>query len=357
MTRESGILVGVIVVLTLGVGLLFLAPKVDEALAPELVRAHVAVRLPGDSVSRVGEGPHHVDSGAEVGLEAVLEARRRDGSLLYYTAAKTLSIDGVLVPPEQLAVWEQPDEVRVRWFTVEPGKSEIEVASVADLEALRFEEILRPEWPRSWSVPLVVDPKIDDGLDVGRLRPPFGTVRLHTRIEIFGPDQKLVPVERYSSTGAAQLPDTPAAVATVVVGVPGELEDATQRFGLINLKQTSTDPAVASAIDRYHELRLAVVVPSLLRTAFARHQVGVDNAPWVRLEAGRPLAWGRPGVLAGDLFRVGGRVVLLYQDSDGNGQLDLGDRCLDFERGTAVRSLGEVFASLESVEWLAWDSQ
>lgn len=357
MTRENRILVGAIAVLTLVVGGLLLAPKVEEVLAPELLRAHVAVRLPGESVSRVAEGPHHVAAGAEVMIDAVLEARRRDGSTLYYTAAKELSVSGVAVPAEQLRVWERPDDVRVRWFTVEPGKSEVEVASLADLGSLPFEEILRPEWPRSWSVPLVVDPRIDDGLDVLRLRPPFGTVRLHTRIEIFGPDQKLVPVERYSSTGAEQLPATPEALATVVVGLPGELEDATARFGLVHLKLATTDPAVVAAVERYHELRLGLVVPALLRDAYARHQVPIDDAPWRRLDSTRAIVWGRPGVLVGDLLRVGGRVVLLYADTDSNGQLDLGDRCLDFERGSAVRSVGEVFASLDSVEWLAWDQQ
>lgn len=352
MSRERWLFAGVLLAIVVGVAALMLAPKVDQALAPELLGARIAIRAPGSEIAVAGPAAVEVASGAEVRLEAVVVAQRRDGSRVYYTEAAALEIDGETIPAERISRWDRPLEARVRWFTIESTRPSISVARQEDLGLLRFEEILRPEWPRGWSIPLVVDPRLDDALDQERRRPPFGTVRLHVRVELLGAEQKLVPVERWVSPGADQLPDHPTEIATVVVTLPGPLAEPSAAFGLAQLDLETSEPAVLAAVDELYDARLAGSIPPLLREELARRgaEPGAPVGQELELGGGRP--WGESGVAPGDILRVGARVVFLYRDENGDGRLDLGDSALDFEGGATVRALDAIFAGAGIVEWL-----
>jgi len=51
------------------------------------------------------------------------------------------------------------------------------------------------------------------------------------------------------------------------------------------------------------------------------------------------------------LVRVGERVVILAADHGLPGYLDRDDLCIDFDRGIAVRRLGEIFVGDGQIEW------
>lgn len=344
-----GLALGVCIAVVVG---LMMAPRVEQALAPELVRAHVAIEVAGSGVASIPEVAVEVDSGTPVTLHAVLEARRRDGTAIYYTEAQRLQIGGVDVDAAVLSRWDRSTEIKVRWFTIEPTRTEIVVASAEDLEALRFEPIFRPEWPVAWSVPLAVDPKFDDGLDPERRRLPFGTVRLHVRVELFGPEQRLVPIARYGSP-EADIVTGGGLVPTVVVSLPERLRLASSAFGLTHLSLATSQPEVVAHVGELSEQRLASSLPTLLGRELRRRGFDPVRAPWEAIDfVEQEVAWSPGSIGPGTVVRVGGRAVFLLADSNANGRLDPEDLCLDFERGAAVRPLAEVFGGGGAVELL-----
>jgi hypothetical protein len=66
------------------------------------------------------------------------------------------------------------------------------------------------------------------------------------------------------------------------------------------------------------------------------------------------LPWGKAGVAAGDLLRVGNRVVVVYRDDGTPGRLDGADLCFDYLEGPAVERLESVFSVGGLVEWASW---
>lgn len=344
-----GLALGVCIAVVIG---LMMAPRVEQALAPELVRAHVAIEIDGSGVAAIPATEVEVDSGVPVTLHAVLEGRRRDGTAIFYTEAQRLRIGSAEVDPDALSHWDRTTEIKVRWFTIEPTRTELVVQSVEDLDGLRFEPIFRPEWPISWSVPLTVDPKFDDGLDPERRRQPFGTVRVHVRVELFGPEQQLVPVARYASPEAEGVVQGQP-VPTVVVSLPGRLRLATSAFGLTHLSLETVEPTVVAQAAELGERRLASSLPTLLGSELRRRGIDPASASWSTIDfVEREVPWSTAGVGPGSVLRVGGRVVFLLADTNASGRLDAADLCLDFDRGAAVRPLEEVFGVGGAVELL-----
>jgi hypothetical protein len=331
---------------------LMLAPRVEQALAPELVGAHVAIEIDGSGVAAIPVAEVEVESGVPVTLHAVLEGRRRDGTPIYYTEAPALRLGTVDVDPSALSRWDRSTEVKVRWFTIEPARTEIVVRTAEDFDALRFEPIFRPDWPIAWSVPLTVDPKFDDGLDPERRRLPFGTVRVHVRVELFGPEQQLVPIARYASAPAEAVA-TGGTVPTVVVSLPERLRLASAAFGLTHLSLETSEPGVLGRAAELAERRRASSLPQLLGSELRRRGLDPAEARWVAIDfIEQEMTWSETGVGPGSVVRVGGRAVFLLADANANGRLDPADLCLDFDRGAAVRPLAEVFGGGGAVELL-----
>lgn len=370
MSSERRTLVVVLAVLVVLVGLLFLWPSIEQELAPQPQTAWVAIQPEGSDEAVVGTVELAVDTPFQ--LHAVLEATRRDGSKIFYTEAPALRLPGGPVPAEDLARWDRPQEVRVLWFTVEGALPYLELDPGETLERFRMTELLRPDWPQSWSVPGTLDPANDNSLVRSGARGdnPFGTQRYHVRIELFGRETQLVPQERYRSPGAEALrpPELGSAdgrasesFSAVIASLPGTIGPASALFGLT---QIEPPPGEVQAMQReireltrhYLAFSRLTALGSLLSAAGETlgsldwRQVSLDaGLPWAQQgeEVTRGVA---RGVARGNLLRVGDRVVILYRDEGESGTLDRQDLCFDYARGAAVRPLGDVFVGGGEVE-------
>jgi hypothetical protein len=342
VTRERWIFVAALALALAVVAALVLAPRVTESRKPQGQTAWVALQVGDEPIARVA--PVEVEAGTPVTLHAVLEARQHDGSTVYFTAAPGLELEGRPVPAESVRPWEGQD-LRILWFTVEAQSPYLVVDEErSGFERLGFREFYRPDWPRAWAVPAVLEPRFDDHLELGRAERarPFGVQRYHVRIELAEGEHDLVPSERYKSWGAADLPERVDSFPTVVATLSGRLARPSAVFGLAQLDPVAeVDAAAAAWLEDAAEKRLGFVAPDIWESLLPAGAT-FESLPWrlVRLGDQAP-SWGE-GVAAGDLLRVGDRRTILYRD-DGDGILDGGDLVLDFARGAMVGTIDEIF--------------
>lgn len=367
------------------VAVLLLWPRVREELAPDPETAWVAIQPEGSDEAVVGMV--ELEVGTAFQLHAVLEAHARDGSRVYYTEAPALRLPQGPVPAESLRRWTRPQEIKVLWFTVEGAIPYLELEPGETLERFRTTEFLRPDWPQSWAVPGSLDPANDDPLvrSGARRDNPFGTQRFHVRVELYGRGSRLVPEERYRSWGAAEVREHGDDFPTVVASLPGAIGPASSLFGLTQIElppeieRQADDEAgdgaeegdgeadgegAEAAVEMLREIReltrrrLAFSRLTALRTVISGVGKSIGELVWRRISLDTGLPW-TPGdgeaaasaaVTAGDLLRVGDRVVILYRDQGRPGVLDREDLCFDYALGAAVRALGDVFVGGGEVE-------
>ncbi len=323
-----------------------LSGRAREELGPSPRRAWVAIEAAGSGVARVGSV--ELAAGGDFVLHAVLEAESWRGEKLYYTEAPRLELPDGPVESDRLRRWTGDEQIRVLWFSVEAARPYLEVTAPADLEALEFREFFLPDWPRTWAVSSrwgatsagVVLPR-----DVSSL--PFGTRRFHVRIEIFGPESEIRPRQRLQSWTGAELRANLSHFPTVLSRLPGALGPASAAFGLPQLEPaTGASPEVVQALAEWRRQRLAFSRLALIKAAIAATGADPDELDWQAVELTGVAAWES----AGDLVRVGDRWVLTYQDRGVKEKLDYEDLCFDFDKGAAVRRLGDIFVGEGLVE-------
>lgn len=363
MSGEQKIVWSVVAVVAVALAVLMLLPKVSAVLAPEPTAAWVAIEAADSGVAEVGRVDLPADRGFR--LHAVLEARDRGGEAVYYTEAPALSIGGRPVAAGALRRWDRPQPVKLLWFTVEGRVPFVELKPGDTLERFRFESFFRPEWGFGWTAPGTLDPAHDDRVVAGDRLPslPFGTQRYQVRIEIYQRDldRELVPQARFTSPGPEALAGgepgaVPGAVATVVATLPPPAGPASAVLGLTEIEPPPGAGAeLLAELRRLTRERLAFGRLALLGTILEGVGRSFESLAWTQLELDGEVPWGDGGVAAGDLLRVGDRVVVLYRDAGRAGLLDRADLCFDYVRGAAVRPLSDVFAASEGepgrVEW------
>lgn len=352
MTSEKKILWAVAVGVSAVILALVLWPRAKEGLAPELVRAHVAV-LPADAETAV-VGPVEIEAGREFDLHAVLEARGRDGAAVYYTEAPALEIDGEPVPAEALRRWDRQGTVKIFWFTVEGPGPFLKLDVPEHLDRFRFTEFFRPEWPSAWTIDGRLDPRFSESLERDALDVrdrSFGTQRFQVRIEIFGDEEDVTPGQRFASPGGEALPEAVESFPTIYSALSGAAGPASLAFGLTQIEPPpSPPPMLAARLLQLTRRRLAfshVALVSEVIQAAGATRTGLD---WRDVDLAAGPAWGEGGVGTGDLVRVGARVVVLFRDQGTEGRLDRADLCFDYDRGAAVRRLSEIFVGDGLVE-------
>jgi hypothetical protein len=352
MTRPRRLLIAA---LALAIVLLLAWPasrRVRRERALEPVAAWVGVEHAVSGTAEVGL--LDLPAGEDFTLHAVLEARR-DGRRLFFTEAERVLIEGEELGGEQLRPWEYDGlQARVLWFTVEPQAPVVHGGD--EVAQLRYRSNFRADWPRAWRVPGRLDAyrrRLTAGDEdlAGR----FGTQRFQVRIELFGRGSSIRPEHRVTSAGPEDLLAAAGPFAGAVATLPGVLGPASRVFGLPQVVgELGAEPARLAA--RWHEEALAFTLPLLLR-----EMAKVADRPWKELRwrvvdlADGP-AWGDGGVAAGDLVRVGNRVVALYRDDGAAGRLDGRDLCFDYLDGASVERLEAVFAGEGLVEWASWTS-
>ncbi|RMH21519.1 MAG: hypothetical protein D6696_05580 [Acidobacteria bacterium] len=348
MDNQSRVFFVSLTIVVLLVILLWFQPAIEEGLAPEPQRAWVAIETATEP-ARVG--PVTMAAGTPFTLRAVLEARGRGGRPIYYTEARSLHFAGreAPVPEASIRTWDRVPRVKVRWFTVEGPQPFLELADEAALEAFEMQLFFRPDWPDAWSVPGVVEAAMDDHLDLDErdalgVVQRFGTQRYHARIELYPSDESVLPMSRYSSWGPQQLPQETARFPTVVATLPGALAPVSRVFGLSQLEPPLGAPAsLLARLRRLADQGLAFSRLTVLRDQLRYAGLAPDTASWRPIDLGGDNRWGQEAA-AGDLLRVGERVVVLFEDRGTAGVLDYQDLCFDFVRGAAIRTLDEVFS-------------
>ncbi|HVR29201.1 MAG TPA: hypothetical protein VMS86_06655 [Thermoanaerobaculia bacterium] len=329
---------------------LWLQPTVKRTLSPRPVAAYVAIEPAPGAPARVG--PVEISAGAPFRLHAVLEAEGRGGEPVYYTAASALSIGGVEVAADRLRRWNESWRIRILWFTVEPWARFVELEPGEDLDAVRYQEFFHPEWPMQWAVEGRLDARSDDRVEntVGEPR-RFGTQRYQVWIELYDDERALVPSSRFRSWGVADLEPRVDEFPTVTAVLPAPAAPASAAFGLtaVALPPDASAELRAEAARRA-EKRLLFSELWLLREILRAAGSDLDTLAWRRVDLQEGLRWSEE-ISAGDLLRVGARWVVAYRDRDGDGVLGAADLCLDFERGAAIRQIGDVFVGEGEIEW------
>ena len=340
MSTEKKVLLVVLAVVALLVVFLFSSEVVEKEIAPKPRAAWVAVEVGDSGIARTGS----VD----------IEAETLRGQTIYYTEAQQLEIDGRMIPPEALRVWKRSTEPRILWFTVEGFKPFLEVESDPQLTEFRFQDNFRADWPRTWSIPGDLRPRGETDLKIGTVEglPRFGTQRYHVRVEIFGPESEITPQLRLQSSRAEDLPTGNQGVSRVRATLPDPLIRASRVYGLSQIEPTSeATPDVQEQLSQWYEEGLVFSRLLVLRDHLIRSGSSYGDLEWVAVELGLDQPWGDGGVAAGDLLRVGNRWVILLRDQTSPGLLDVGDLCLDLDKGARVREVGEVFTGEGLVEW------
>ena len=176
---------------------------------------------------------------------------------------------------------------------------------------------------------------------------PFGTRRFHVRIEIFGPESEIRPRQRIESWNGAQLAADPEHFPTVLSRLEGSLGPPSAAFGLPQLEPAADAGAEArQAIAEWRGRRLGFSRLPLIKAAIEAADVDPEELDWRAVELTGEVGFESPG----DLVRVGERWVLTYEDRGVEGRLDYEDLCFDFDRGAAVRRLGDIFVGEGLVE-------
>ncbi|MEM7354151.1 MAG: hypothetical protein AAF657_25330 [Acidobacteriota bacterium] len=343
MEKQSSlfaVLVAIIAVIAVGV---IFKPVVDEQLAPELVGAWVAIQPEGSGLAEVR--PFDLEAGAKFRLHAVLEARDRNGESVYYTQATRLSLDGEEVPAARLTVWDRPRPVKIRWFTVEGPRPFVTLEPEGGIEQFKPQELLRSDWPLSWSVPGEIDAVHDNHLanvSAERIQ-RFGTQRYHVRFELYADDKALIPERVIRSWGVDDLKAQIDRFPTVRQTLPGAARPASRVFGLTQLEPPPD--ASRELLEQIAELArndLAFSLLTVIGDQIRQSGSSLGDLAWDTIDLAGDARWGE-GVGPGDLLRVGNRIVVLYEDRGVPGVVDYPDLCFDYVQGAAVRALSDVF--------------
>ena len=352
MNLERKVAVGVLVAFALVALVVLMSEEVEERVAPQPKRALIAVSTDDRAVARTGRS--EIEPGESFTLHAVVEAVDWRGETVYYTEAEKLEVDGTLVDDDKVRPWDRAVEIRILWFTVEGFKPFLEVEDVSDLVGFHYKEFLRPSWPRTWSIPGSLKGSGDAGIRQEELgeEPRFGTQRYLVRVEIFGPQSRITPMQRLQSLEADSLPETADRFPTVVAAEKGRLDLATSLFGIPQIElQDPTRSDLQESLNAWTEPGLAFSRRQVLKEMIDRMGVAFDDLAWVDIDLSQGPTWGESGVSKGDLLRVGERWVVLFEDRGEMGRIDRQDLCLDFDRGPRVSRVGDVFTGDGFIEW------
>jgi hypothetical protein len=330
--------------------------QVRRVLAPRPVRAWVAIEVDGSGIADIGRV--EVTAGTPCTLHAVLEAEASDGRTLYFTEAPALRLDGQPIAGEALRRWDSGDRtVQVMWFTVEGLKPYVEAPAGVDDGQVGFRASFRARWPRSWSVPALLDSSSSSFAQGRELLHDgaFGTQRYHVRVEFYDSPDALMPERRYSSWTAEALPEEEARFPTLVASLPAPLGALSRLFGLPQIEPGPGAPEpVVERLEEARERDLAFSRVGALQALLNEAGIAAGDLVWREVDLSAGPYWRAEGVAVGDLARVGDRLVVLAADRGAVGRLDRADLCFDFERGAAVRRLGEVFTGDDGlIEWAA----
>ncbi len=325
--------------LILAVLALMLFGRAEQELQPSPRRAWVAIQPAGSDVARVGKV--EVDAGGEFLLHAVLEAENWQGKTVYFTEASRLELPDGEVDPERIRKWNSSLETRVLWFSVEAAKPFLEVPDLATLEALEYKDFFLADWPRTWSVSgKWTGPSAGVTLPRDLEYLPFGTRRFNVRIELFGPESEIRPRESFTSWTGAELIAEVEHFPTVVSRLGGTLGPPSYAFGLPQLEKIKgAGVDVKEALAERRKRKLAFSRLGVIKGALDAAGMDPENLDWHSIELTGDTEWGAPGAL----LRVGDRWVLTYLDRGLEGRLDYEDLCFDFDKGAAVRRLGDIF--------------
>ncbi len=328
------------------VGGVMLFGRAREELEPTPRRAWVAIEAAGSGIARVGAV--EIDAGGDFELHAVLEAEGWQGQKVYYTHASRLELPDGEVEPGRLRRWTGGDQIRVLWFSVEAARPYLEVARPEDLTALEFREFFLADWPRTWSVSgRWGATSAGVSLPRGVTHLPFGTRRFHVRVEIFGPESEIRPRQRLQSWSGAELRAHLDRFPTVLSRLPGALGPPSAAFGLPQLEPApGAGPEALRAVAEWRRDRLGFSRLSLIKAAIEATGADPERLEWQAVELDGEAAWESPG----ELVRVGDRWVLTYQDRGIAERLDDDDLCFDFDKGAAIRRLGDIFVGDGLVE-------
>lgn len=326
-----------------------LVPRITEVAAPAPVALWVAIQPDGDDIARVS--PIELAAGRPFRLHAVLEAETLRNERVFFTEARALEIGGEVIAAKRLRPWPGPRKARVLWFTVEGSTPYREVASLEELNAMRFREIFQPDWGQAWSVVGDLRPGVENflpGAESVRRDQRFGTQRFQVRIEIFAGESELVPELRLASWGPEDLPERADQFPAVTALLPAALEIPSRVFGLTQIETVRGEVSSAAApyMADWTDRLIAFSRATLVRRWLANQEIAWEDLVWQGAEPGS----GSVAVRPGDLLRVGGRLVWFLEDRGAAG-LDGEDWCLDFDRGARVERLGDVFVGEGLVEW------
>lgn len=331
------------------VAVILLQTEVEDRILPEPESAWVAVEIAETGVAVVG--PVEIGAGVPFTLHAVLGARGRTGGEVFYTDAPGLRFGDREIPAESLRPWRRSRPVKVRWYTVEGRWPYLPLGSEG-IQTFGLQEFLRSDWPLTWSVPGMIDVAHDDHLERVDALPSqiFGTQRYQVRIELYGQEDDLVPLQTIRSWGVADLKQNVDAFPTVSMVAYGAAAPASRVFGLTQLDPPEeADADLVAQIDELAQNRIAFSSLTVLRDQLEGAGKRWQELEWRPLDLAGTAGWGGDAD-TGDLLRVGDRVVVLYEDRGDPEILDYQDLCFDFVQGATVRPLGDVFGGDGQVE-------
>ncbi len=343
MDSQSKLFVVILIVVSLLALAILFEPVVEEQLAPELVTAWVGIEVADSGLAEVG--PVTLEAGVPFSLVAVLEAEGRGGRKVYYTEASRLSFGGEEVPADRLERWTRRRPVKVHWFTLEGERPYVELDAERGIAGFIMRELLRSDWPSAWTIPGEIDAANDNHLEVGSALPAqlFGTQRYHVRVELYNNEDSVVAAQVVRSWGVDDLKREIDRFPTASVLVPGAAGPASRVFGLSQLAlPPAADAALLGQVDELARHHIAHTGLTVLRDQIAGAGKSLADLEWQLVDFSGTTPWGTTAA-AGDLLRVGDRMVVLYEDRGTPGVLDYGDLCFDFVRGAAVRALEDVF--------------
>ncbi|MBZ0114712.1 MAG: hypothetical protein K8J08_19780, partial [Thermoanaerobaculia bacterium] len=258
-------------------------PRVAEKFEPTLELAMVAIDG-GDGIARTGTVT--TEAGAPARLHAVLEAKTRGGTTIYYTEAKRLEVDGVEIPADRLAVWDRSEELTVLWFTVEGTTPYLPIRTVEDLEGFHFEALFHADWPRAWSIPAAVTSRHAEHLrrsDHDRNR-SFGSQRYHVRMERRDPQRPAIVLDRYKSPGPETVSELGASFPRLLAPLVGALGPASRVFGLSQLEPVTgvEGPVLEGLADLAHR-DLAFSRATVLHDTLGNRAPDLEGLAWTEV--------------------------------------------------------------------------
>ena len=173
------------------------------------------------------------------------------------------------------------------------------------LESFHFSEFYRSEWPRAWSVPGHLEPSSET------LKPrrqaiglaPFGTQRFHVRIEVYGPESRIRPRQRFVSWGATDLPAKAERFPTVAAHLPGLLRAPSRVFGLTQIEPGPGLSQERVRVAGWTRQGIAFSRLAVLKQILDEAGVSYDELAWLEVDLGQGPPWGAGSTKAGDLLR------------------------------------------------------